>query len=238
MLKLKLTTIEGLPAEIAKEYKKDGDVYVLDTDVPWEDTTQLKNSLLQERTAHKETKKEKEALATSVADLTARAGNATDLEKSWQTKLSAAEAAAKAKQDGLSAQLQKLLVDNVAQTVAGSISTTPELLLPHIKGRLTVAEEDGQYVTRVLGEDGKVSATTVKELQESLLADKRFAPLVTGSRASGGGANGNKAGAGGKSFGEMSEAERTQLYHSDRTKFNTARAEWKASQGQAATAAT
>lgn len=213
MLKLKLATLDGLDPLVAKEYKKDGDVYVLDTDVVFEDVTPLKNSLLQEREAHKATKKEKAALDTQIVDLTARAGTATDLEKSWTAKLTAAEQAAKTKADALTAQLQTLLVDNVATVMAAELSTAPALLVPHIRTRLAVAEdENGKLVTRVLGEDGKVSALTVKELKESISANKDFAPILTGSRASGGGANGDRPPAGGKKFGDMNETELVALH--------------------------
>lgn len=229
MLKHTLTTLDGLKPEFAAEYKKVGDVYVLDTDVVFEDVTPLKNSLLQERDAHKATKTAKAAIEATVADLTTRAGSAGDLEKSWQAKLDAKQAEFATQKEGLTKQLHSLLVDNVAQSIAAEISTVPSLMLPHITKRLTVAEEDGKYITRILGDDGKVTALSVNELKESIRADKQFAPIVTASKASGGGANGGKGGGGAtKSFKEMNEAELTALHTSNPTEFNRLAAEAKA----------
>lgn len=213
MLKLKLAKIEGLPPDIAKEYKaaEDG-TFVLDTDVQFEDVTPLKTALMHEKKARKEATEKVTLLEGEVETLTSRAGNAGDIEKSWQKKLEQAEQKAKVKQDALSQQLRTVLVDNVAQTIAGEISTAPELIVPHIQKRLTIDEQDGKMITRVLDGDGKASALSVNELKSEIIADKRFAPIITGSKASGGGANGGQPPAGGKAFKEMNEAEKVALH--------------------------
>lgn len=229
MLKLKLATLEGLSADMAKEYKANaaGDGFVLDTDVPFEDTTALKNALVQEK-AHRKTATESvTALTTKVADLEAAKGGVTEIEKSWQAKLTAAESAAKVKTDTLTKQLHEQLVDNVANQMASEISTAPSLLAPVIRGRLSVQEEEGKLVTRVMTPDGKLSATSVNELKSEILADKQFAPILTASRASGGGANGNQhhgTPAGGKDFSKMNEAEKTTLFKTNRPEFDRLRA--------------
>lgn len=230
MLKFKLTKDEhgALADGFKTEYKLEGEVYVLDTDVKFEDVTPLKNALVQEKQARKLATEKNATLESQITDLTARAGTATDLEKSWKEKLETASKAAEEKRKGLDNQIRRLLVDNVATSMASEISTTPNVLLPHIQKRLTIEEVDGEYVTRVLTPDGKASALSANELKAEFLANKDFAPIITASKASGGGANGNKGPASGKSFKEMNEAERTHLFKTDRAAFDKGAAELKA----------
>lgn len=230
MLKLKLTKAEkeALPATLQPEYKAEGDGFVLDTDVVFEDVSSLKNALVQEKAERKKLVTDKQVLEGQVADLTTRAGSATELEKSWAAKVEAAKKQHEEATQGLTKQLHTLLIDNVAGQMAAEISTSPTLMIPAIKQRLAVEVVDGAYVTRVLTPDGKPSATSVKELSEEFRANKEFAPIIQASKASGGGANGNKGPVGDKPFAEMNESERTGLFKSDRQKFDRLSAEFQA----------
>lgn len=239
MLKIKLDKAAhaALPPAIQTEYKADGDGFILDTDSPFEDVSALKTALTQEKKHRKEATEKVTELSGSVASLTsdvetltARASKPTDLEKSWQTKLEKATADAKAEKERLTGQLNKLLVDNVAISLASEISTAPELILPHIKARLGTEEVDGVYHTRVLDDAGKVSADSVKELKQNLVADPRFAAIITASKASGGGAQGGKGGGGGaapKPFKDMSESEKVSLFKANRPEYDRLSAESK-----------
>jgi hypothetical protein len=222
MLKLKLTAAEHatLADPFKPEYKQEGDVFVLDTDVKFEDVKPLKNAFEQEKAERKKLATEKQVLEGQIADLNARAGSATDLEKAWQKKLEDAKKQHDEATKGLNGQIRELLVDNVAAQLANEISTTPSLLTPILKQRLTVEMVDGKYITRVLTPDGKASANSVKELGEEIRANKEYAPIIAASKASGGGANGNKAPVGDKPFAEMNEGERVALFKSDRSKFD------------------
>ena len=71
----------------------------------------------------------------------------------------------------------------MAREIAGD---SAELILPHIQRRLAAEIIDGKAVTRVLDEDGSSSATSLEELKQSLLTNPLFAPVVIGSRATGG----------------------------------------------------
>jgi FtsZ-binding cell division protein ZapB len=230
MLKHKLDKIEGLPPEIVKEYKADpAGGFVLDLDVEIEDVKPLKNALVQEKKHRKEATEKVTELETEVAELKAKAPKPSDLEKSWQEKLATKEKAFKERETVLQGQLRTLLVENVAQGIASEVSSSPELLIPHILPRLTVEEVDGKPITRVLTLDGKASALSVNELKTEIIDDKRFAPIITASRASGGGATGNpKPPAGGKAFKDMTESERTALFRSDRPRFDKENAAFKA----------
>ncbi len=245
MLKLKLdkTTHATLPADIQKEYKADGDGFVLDTDVVWEDTTGLKSALEKERKERKDAKERVGVLEASVSELTtekekleARSKPAGDLEKSWEAKLVKATNESKARETALTTQLRTMLVDNVAIQMAGEISTVPDLMVPILQKRLSVEEVDGKYITRVLDSEGKASALSVNELKTEVLANTKYAPILTASKASGGGAGGGSkgGGAGGteKPFKDMNESERVHLFKTDRPKYDQLSADHKKAIGQ------
>jgi len=82
--------------------------------------------------------------------------------------------------------------------------------LPHIERRLSVEQRDGKPVVVVLDQQGKLSAATLDELKAEFANDVAFAPLIAGSKASGGGANGAGNG-GGAAKGNIggTKAERT-----------------------------
>lgn len=194
-----------LPADVAKEYKEEGDGYQLDLEGGFEDTAALKRAKDHEKKEANEAKRlQKEAetaLATAQTELQDMLKGAvpkadmTRLEKSYTDKLSAREKELQAIIDGTSSQLQTMLVDNVAIGMASEISTSPQVILPHITKRLkTEKGDDGKYVTKVLDKEGKISASTVEDLKKELLTDKQFAPILIASKGSGGGANGNRGG--------------------------------------------
>jgi hypothetical protein len=204
-MKRKLTKQEfdTLPEALKEHYKADGDAYALKLED--DDTGALKRAKDYEKAARqaaeaklRETEKrlaDIEAKLAADADKGARAkGDIDALEKSWQAKLAKADADkadALAKMQG---QLQRLLVDNVAQTLAADIATVPELILPHIKSRLAVEEADGKHITRVLDAAGNPSALTVDELKAEFIGNEKFSAVIIGSKAKGGGASGGGGG--------------------------------------------
>ena len=242
MLKINLdkAAFDALPAAMQAEYKLNATGgYTLDTDVPFEDVTGLKNALTQERAAHKTAKEQKAILDTQVATLNeenttlkARALKPSELENAWKEKLDAVNKTAADRQAVLTKQIQTMLVDNVALQMATEIGTSPELLVPHIKARLSAAEEDGVWGTKVLDKEGKAAALSVKELRDEFVASPTFAPIIKGSQASGGGAAGGRVPAGGKDYGKMTEAERTALHQSNPAEFKRLRDAWKAGGGK------
>lgn len=89
-----------------------------------------------------------------------------------------------------------MLVDKEAARLAGELALAgcAGVLLPHIRARLAVDYADGAPITRVLGTDGKPSALTLDELKQEFAANEAFAPIIAGSKASGGGAGGSNGG--------------------------------------------
>ncbi len=212
-LKAKLDTVDGLPADVAKEYKsvEEGGkkFFVLDVDGAFlhdEDIGPLKRARDHERTNRQTAEtKLKEALsavetAKEELDQMRRGaipkGDVEKLEGSWKEKLSKTQTQYEERVRKAEGTVQRLLVDNVAQAIAAKISTAPELILPHVKARLTAEDTSEGFVTRVLDENGKPSALTIEELQKALATDKRFGAIIIGSKASGGGASGGGDGKG------------------------------------------
>lgn len=201
-LKLKLDTIDGLPKDVQKEYKKadDGEGFVLDVD-GFEDTGALKRAKDHEKSARKDAEGKLKQLTTELEtaqqeleDLRKGAIPKADVEKlesTYKTKLAKREAELSGELESASKSLQTLLVDNVAQGLAAKVSTSPDLILPHIKSRLTAEKVDGKWQTRIMDKDGKPSDLSIDAFQKEILSDKRFSVILVGSKASGGSANGN-----------------------------------------------
>lgn len=115
---------------------------------------------------------------------------------SLNKKLTDATTAAETTIGKRDAFIKKQLVDAKAQEIAASISTAPKLLLPHIKARLQAKLDGDEPSTVVLDSDGKPSAFTIEDLTQEFVANKEFAAIITGSKATGGGNPPNALGGG------------------------------------------
>jgi hypothetical protein len=119
------------------------------------------------------------------------------LDVKWGEKLKKANEEAAAKISQRDAALTKVLVMDQARSIVANMNPAePEyvdVILPHVVRRLAVELTGEGAHTRVLDIDGKPSADTIQELTEHFKVDKRFAPLLTGSKATGGNANGGHA---------------------------------------------
>lgn len=202
-LKSKLTKAEfdKLSDELKKEYKEDGDGYALDVEGA-EDTGALKRAKDRETQLRKEAEQKAKELQDKIdasADIDARKkGDIETLEKSWQGKLDTAKAEADGRITKLTGALTANLVDTVAFQIATKISNSPSLILPHIKARLAADFEGDAPKTRVLDKEGKPSAMTVEELSAEFVANKDFAAIIIGSKASGSAGNPSNTGGAGK----------------------------------------
>lgn len=203
----KIESIEGLPEPLAKEYKQIDEggkqVFVLDLEgvhISEEPVDALKRAKDYEKKARQDAEKKAKDLEAARISLQEQIdemrrgnipkGDVDALEASWKKKL---EEKSNEFSNQLSARdrtLQNLLVDSVASRIAGEISISPDLIIPHIKERLTTELVDGQFVTRVLDREKKPSALSIEELQKDISQDKKFAPIIKGSKASGGSASG------------------------------------------------
>jgi vacuolar-type H+-ATPase subunit I/STV1 len=223
MLKLKLTSLEGLSDALKSEYKQVGDVFVLDTDVQFEDVSGLKSALDNEREHRRTATARVTDLEKTVADLTARAGGVSDVEKAYQEKLAKQERDLKAVIAKKQQQLHQHLVTQTAATLASEISISPGLLQPVIEARLQLDESGDAPILRVLTKDGKLSADSVNDLRKELVETPDYAAIIKASKAQGGGASGAKTNPGGKAFKDMTEGERTTLYRKDPEAYRAAK---------------
>jgi len=125
-------------------------------------------------------------------------GDIEALTTAWNKKVEKLTKDHTAAADALKGQVRKLTVGQEARKLAAELATEEgvDLLERFILDRLDVDLDGDMPAIKVLGADGKPSASTVDELKTEFLADKRFSGILTGSRASGGGAGGSKPGGG------------------------------------------
>lgn len=188
--KISKEAFEKLSDELKAEYvEKDGE-YVLDLDGD-EDTGALKRAKDREaqlrRDAEKRAKEAEDRLADLEGDDARKRGDIETLEKSWKKKHEDTEAAYNEKLSKKDAFIKTSLIDNVALKIANEISTSPSLMLPHIKARLSADLDGDTPITKVLDGQGQPSAMTVEELSKEFVANKEFSAIIVGSKASGSG---------------------------------------------------
>lgn len=211
MLKFEIDTLEGIPEALQAEYTKgeDGKFRLGVEGLPQpkvDDTSGLKKKvdelLAEKKKADSERKKAEDAARAAAEDAAKKTGDVTALEKSWQEKLANREAELLGENKRLDGSLRDVLVESVAKGLAGDLAIpgSANVLLPHVRARLAVDYVDGRPVTRVLDAMGKPSAATLEELKIEFAATPAFAPILAGTKASGGGAAGaGRGGAGVKS---------------------------------------
>lgn len=205
-LKTIVETLDDIDEGFRGLYVKDesAGVYKLDVE-PDERTAKELEELRKEKQrmeAHNkklldEKKKESERARLAEEERARRERDVESLERSIKEKHQSELEAYNLRQQQLQSQLESQMVDNLALNLANQLSDTPALIMPHIKARLRAQEVDGKWRTTVVDVMGNVTATTPDELVEHMRADKQFAPLVRGTRAGGGGANGGNSNPGG-----------------------------------------
>ena len=234
-LKYKLDTLDGLDDGVKSMYSKQGDGYVLAVDgLPSsDDTAGLKakvDQLLAEKKTEQEKRQNAEADARKSAEDKARKdGDIEALEKSWSDKFNSRESELTGQIDAMKGSVNAMTVDSVAVRLATELALpgSADLLIPHIKSRLGSEAKDGQYVTVVKDKDGRPSALTVDDLKAELSSNAAFAPVLVGSKASGGGAEGQKTGGGAresdyfdKKSPNYSKTKQTEIYRDDPARYD------------------
>ena len=177
--------VQGLYVE------KDG-AYQLDvTGLQQEDTGALKRAKDHEVTLRKQAQSELKELKSKAGidadEALRKAGDVEALEKSWGKKLTDAQTDFETRIGAKDTFIKTSLIDNVAMQIAADISTSPAVMLPHIKARLTADLAGDSPATKVLDAAGQASALTVAELSAEFVANKDFAGIIKAGNASGGG---------------------------------------------------
>lgn len=116
--------------------------------------------------------------------------------------------------------LEQHLIDAQATAAIAEAKGIPQLLLPHIKGRVKVLEENGQFKVQILNAaggqmvaDAAGTPATFKHLIDEFKADPIYGRAFEGTGASGGGANQTRTTSNGKpmalsAFNLLSPADR------------------------------
>lgn len=217
-LKATIDSLDGLNEIVQKEYKKGDDgKFHLDVEgiEAHPSVGALKRAKDREAEEAKTTRVQLAALTEERDNLLKGAipkGDVDKLELSYKKKLGDVEATYKGQLEAANSSLHTLLVNNVAQKLAGEISKAPELIMPHIIGRLKAEIVDGKPLTRVLDKDGSLSANSIEDFKKELIANPLFAPILIGSKASGSsaptpGQGGSAAPSGNKSLASMTPSE-------------------------------
>jgi len=207
-LKYQLDTLDGLDDSVKSLYTEKEGKFVLGIEgLPQpEDVSGLKakvDELLGEKKAAEKARKDAEDQARLEREEAARkSGNVEELERSWTEKYNRREAELNGmleqERGTFGGQIRDLTVGRTATDIASALAIpgSAKALLPHIERRLSVEQRDGKPVVVVLDAQGKLSAATLDELKAEFANDVAFAPLIAGSKASGGGANGAGNGGG------------------------------------------
>jgi len=202
-MKLKKSAYEKLSDELKKEYKEDGDDFVLDVD-GIEDTGALKRARDREKQRADDLQSEVTELRDSNAKLeSGKAGDVAKLQKKWdadKATMTEQHTAALSKRDGF---ITRTLKNGLAATIAAALNPkAPKVFVPHVESRITVDLTGDEPKVVILGSDGKPGMKdgkplTAEDLQAEFVANKDFAGMIVGSKASGGaGANqGTRGGA-------------------------------------------
>ena len=219
-LQFTVDKLDTLTEAVRPLYKQDGDKFRLDLD-GYEDPTGLKSALDKERTAARDavaqakawkqlgkTPEEIQALVDAQAqaerDKLTKAGEWDKLKLQMTEQHQAELAKRDDSNKAMRGQLEKHLVDAAAATALAAAEGSPELLLPHVKSKVKVIEESGEFAVRIVDAKGDPRVNTKGEFlsMADLVGEMRqnpvYAPGFKAPNASGGGARPSAGGGGAK----------------------------------------
>lgn len=210
-LKFAVKTLEEVPEALRDQYVEDKEVGFKLAVEGIEDPAELRRAKARESEGRKAAEKKladieaaqaakDEEIRKANEENAKKTGNIDALNKSWQEKydrdLAAKDATYKPAMQSMEEDLTREMIDRHATSLAASIALpgSENVMFPHIRNRLRIETRDGKRTTVVVDKEGKTSAMTLDDLKKEFMADKSFAPLLVGSRASGGGSGGGKGG--------------------------------------------
>ena len=231
-------SLEAIPEAQRGLYKPDGDKFRLDLD-GYEDPAGLKSALDKERKAAKDavamakawkelgkTPEEIQELLAAQAqaerDKLVKGGEWDKLKgqmtEQHQAELAKREEAVKGMRD----QLEKHLVDAAGVAAIAAADGSAELLLPHVKSRVKVIEENGEFAVRVVDAagnprvNGKGEFLSMSDLVGEMRQSEIFAPCFKAPNASGGGAQHSNSSARGQDLSKLPPRERMNAARAQR----------------------
>lgn len=197
--------------------EKDGKYTLKVEGIPEPDTSEQQAEIDRLKAKHAEAEKHRKAqekAARDAAELAAKkSGDVDALEKSWGEKFSAAVLEKDAELEKLNNVVYNMTVKSTATKLAAELAVpgSADVLMPHIESRLTVETKDGKTQVRVKDAEGKPSAATIDDLKNELTNSPAFAPIISGSKASGSGYSGGNGGKA-KKFNEYTGAALAKIY--------------------------
>lgn len=207
---------DALEPAIQALYKPRGDQYVLAVEglpTGGEDLEGLKR---QNQTLLDEAKEAKRKAREAQEQLTQKELDAAKARGDYESLYASSEqalATERQKLADLQAGIEKRDLSGSASKVAALIADGPnaEILAEFIERRLRIV--DGQV--RVTDASGNLTVSTLEDLGKEFQKEPRYASLVRGSQASGGGAAGGAGGGATKSWDQLSGMERVELRRND-----------------------
>lgn len=198
-MKISPSQYEALKDDVKKEYKKDGDDFILDLD-GYEDPTALRNARDHEKAEAAQAKRDAAAAKAAQAAAEKKAKDLEDAGKSvddavkaketeWQTKYDTDLKAEQEKYNGLSGSVIKSHKETIATSVATKLATAPKLLARDIADRIDIEIDPKTHEIKqhILGSDGKRTQWTMQDLEKDILKNPDYAPILRGTKATGGG---------------------------------------------------
>lgn len=231
-------SLDAIPEAQRSLYKADGDKFRLDLD-GYEDPAGLKSALDKERKAAKDAigmaKAWKELGKTpeEIQELLAAQdqaerdklvkGGEWDKLKGQMTEQHQAELAKREEAlKGMRGHLEKHLVDAGGVAAIAAAEGNVELLLPHVKSRVKVIEENGDYAVRVVDAAGNPRVNVSGEFlsMSDLVGEMRqnpvFAAAFMAPNASGGGAQQSNSSSRGMDLSKLPPRERMNAARAQR----------------------
>lgn len=197
-LKMKLETLEGVDESLHGFYEEGENGYSLKVE-GLEDTGALKRAKEHEKATRQAAEAklaEAKAKLEEIEQNAARqSGDVESIEKSWKEKFSARETELNGQIETLSGKINNGIIDSEAAKLgAMAVDGSESVLAKFVRDRLTVDSSGSEPKLVILDEQGKPSALTVDEYREEIRNNPAFAPMLSASKATGSGANGDGKG--------------------------------------------
>jgi hypothetical protein len=242
MLTSKITkaVFDTLPAVLQAEYTADAtkpEDYLLQTD----DLKELRNAKARASQEKQEAETKLAAMTTErdTANITLKAFKEanpdkaaveTEKQKAIDAALVTERAKTKAAEDkvrAISGKYEKTLLAHTVGSVINGLTEADDahLLEGPVSKRIKIDMTGDEPKVVFLDESGQPTVDNAESFKKGIADDKRYAKIVLGSKATGGGAqpgNSNGGGANGdaKKFSEMDEKSRTALFNTNPAEFN------------------
>jgi hypothetical protein len=207
-LKIGTAAYEKLPADVKKEYTKNGEEYVLDVE-GYEDPVALRNARDHEKTAAADAKREAAAAKAAQAAAERKLADLGDVDKTKEAAVAAARLEVETRMGTdltkATETLEKLRSTTIetartsaAMAIANKISTSPSLLGPRVMDRIEVVlGDDFKPTVQFKDKTGKVAALSAEDIEKEFSTNPEFAPIIKASGGSGGGGAPRQPGGGG-----------------------------------------